>query len=276
MIALPVMGFARNVSYTRDAARLPYALERIEGSHRLVVVFPKLAPGEVRPAFGLRRMLGDFHAHRLYFGGDEHTFIGPKRELRGLRAAARQVQATMDELRVRREDVICLGTSAGAVGALHVGLEAGCGTIIAGAPVFDLGSVFAAWERERPEGKKSAAVKVLQEARGSVPGEEIEFLDSLIPTAASRARYHSRIVLYTSFFDYGYVETREFVERHRSHPLLEIECEFASYAQHGEVGASFWDFLRERLAMLERDEPGTRSRGEDHLDPRARESEAAV
>ncbi len=77
MIAAPIMRFERNVSYTDDEARLPYALERISGSDRLVVVFPKLAPGQVRPAFGLRRLLGDVHAHRLYFGGDEHFFLGP-------------------------------------------------------------------------------------------------------------------------------------------------------------------------------------------------------
>ena len=82
MIAAPIMGFERKVSYTDDEARLPYSLERVKGSDRLVVVFPKLAPGQVRPAFGLRRLLGDFHAHRLYFGGDEHFFLGPKRELR--------------------------------------------------------------------------------------------------------------------------------------------------------------------------------------------------
>jgi hypothetical protein len=248
MIAAPVM---RKVSYTEDGARLPYSLERVEGARRLVVVFPRLAPGEVRPTFGLRRMFGDFHAHRLYFGGDEHTFIGPQRELRGLRAASRQAQATMDELGIRREDVVCLGTSAGAVGALLIGLEVGCGTIIAGAPVFDLGSVFATWERERPEGKKGVAVKVLQEVRGSVPGGEVEFLDSLIPKAAAEARYHSRIVLYTSFFDYGYLSTTEFVERYSSHPLLDIECNFGTYGGHGGVGAPFREFLQERLAMLE-------------------------
>jgi len=139
------MGFERKVSYTDDEARLPYSLERIKGSDRLVVVFPTLAPGQVGPVFGLRRLLGDFHAHRLYFGGDEPFFLGPERELRGLRPAYRHVEATMEELDVRREDVICLGTSAGAVGALLIGLEIGAGTIIAGAPVFDLGNVFAEW-----------------------------------------------------------------------------------------------------------------------------------
>ena len=251
MIAAPIMGFERKVSYTEDEARLPYALERIRGSDRLVVVFPKLAPGQVRPAFGLRRLLGDFHAHRLYFGGDEHFFLGPRRELRGLQAAHRHVQTTMEELEIRREDVICLGTSAGAVGALLIGLEIGAGTIIAGAPVFDLGSVFAEWEELEAAGKKSAAVKVLQEARGGDPGGEIEFLDSLIPTAAAKARYHSRVILYTSFFDYGYLSTMEFAERYRSHPLLSIECTHGTYAEHGEIGAPFKEFLREQFATLD-------------------------
>jgi hypothetical protein len=251
MIAAPMAGFVRNIAYTDDEARLPYALERIDGADRLVVVFPKLAPGAVEPPWGLRRLLGDFHAHRLYFGGDEHFFLGPKRELRGLRAARRQAQATMDELGIRREDVICLGTSAGAVGALLIGLDVGSGTIIAGAPVFDLGSVFAEWEELEAAGKKSAAVKVLQEARGSDPGGEIEFLDSLIPTAAAQARHHSRVVLYTSFFDYGYVSTREFAERYRSHPLFTIEFHHGDYAEHGAIGAPFQEFLRERFATLD-------------------------
>lgn len=30
MIAAPIMGFERKVSYTQDVARLPYALERIK------------------------------------------------------------------------------------------------------------------------------------------------------------------------------------------------------------------------------------------------------
>ena len=76
------MGFERKVSYTEGEARLPYSLEWIKGSDRLVVVFPKFAPGQTRPAFGLRRLLGDFHAHRLYFGGDEHFFLGPKKRYR--------------------------------------------------------------------------------------------------------------------------------------------------------------------------------------------------
>ena len=117
--------------------------------------------------------------------------------------------------------------------------------------MFDLGSVFAEWEELEAAGKKSAAVKVLQEARGGDPGGEIEFLDSLSPTAAAKARYHSRVILYTSFFDYGYLSTMEFAERYRSHPLLSIECTHGTYAEHGEIGAPFKEFLREQFATLD-------------------------
>ena len=213
-------------------------------------MFPKLASGQVRPAFGLRRLLGDFQAHRIYFGGDEHFFLGPKRELRGLRAAGRHVQATMDELDIEREELICLGTSAGAVGALLIGLEIGVGTIIAGAPSSTSGASSPSGKNSRPRGRRARRSKSCRR-RATRSGGEIEFLDSLIPTAAAKAEYHSRVILYTSFFDDGYLSTMEFVERYRSHPLLSIVCTHGTYAEYGEIGAPFKEFLQKQFTTLD-------------------------
>lgn len=88
-------------------------------------------------------------------------------------------------------------------------------------------------------GKKSAAVKVLQEAPVGDPGGEIARIedDARVVLGLRRSSRDERV--------------EELVERYRSHPLLSIECTHGTYAEHGEIGAPFKEFLREQFTTLD-------------------------
>src|SRR5829696_2150885 len=83
-------------TYDGQRATLRYALEPRNGADSMLVAFPKLRAGAARPPIGLRRVLGDIDAHRLYLGSDEHTYIGPERRLGGFHAGMELIAREMN------------------------------------------------------------------------------------------------------------------------------------------------------------------------------------
>jgi len=113
-------------TYTARAT-IAYARERRAGATSMLVTFPKLKRGAARPRVGLAAMLDGIPAHRLHLGADAYSYIGPKRKLDGLHTAVDLIRAEARSAGVPPEEVLCVGTSMGAVSALMAGLVYGAG-----------------------------------------------------------------------------------------------------------------------------------------------------
>jgi hypothetical protein len=230
----------------RGRATLEYAVEEWPGAKHLLVAFPAMRPGSARPPTGRRRQLEGIHAHRLYLGSDEHHFLGPHGQLAGMHSAVELIRAQADDLRVRQERVVCVGTSSAAAFALLIGLMYGAGRIIVGGAPVRAGTLLARIRTEAT-GRKSAVSTLLDHATPA-GGDPIAYLDRLIFDAAARATAPCRIDMITSERDYALDATLEFEECARRNPVLRCHAHFEAYDHHARVADSFYPLLHELLA----------------------------
>jgi hypothetical protein len=124
---------------TSASADVPYLTVERPGARHLLVGFAGLRPGGASPPRSLPKRFPGLDAHWLLLGADRHTYIGPRREMAGLRAAAKLTRQEAARLEVPSGNVVTIGSSMGAVCALVIGLDARVARVVAGAPpVLDL------------------------------------------------------------------------------------------------------------------------------------------
>lgn len=233
--------------YVGPRATLHYALERQKRAGSLLVAFPKLRVGLSRPPVGLHRVLRGIAAHKLYLGADEHTFIGPNRQLNGLRSAAELIGREAESLGVPPERVVCIGTSMGAVCAMMAGFIYGAGRIAAGAPPIRCGTALKKFVGAK-SGPKLAAPEFLALADAADGSDPADFLDGLVLELALRSTTKCRIDLLASPVDYAFPWVCEFAAAAGPNPLLEVHVHEADYARHGAVGDAFFPLLKKLFA----------------------------
>lgn len=229
---------------------LPFAVDRLEGATTLLVTFPKLRAGRGKPPLGLRPRLEGIPGHRLYLGADEHKFVGPRRRLDGLHTAVELIRREAEALEIAPEQVICAGTSMGAVLGLMTGLTYGAGRIVAGAPAVRMGTAVTAFmSKENARGAKREAASFVELAR--IPGgdDAAGFLDRFIFDLARECAFSCRIDLVVSPHDYAYAAALDFADVARANPLLEVELHLREYERHGSVAEDFYPLLRDLLSQ---------------------------
>jgi hypothetical protein len=233
---------------------LSYAL--LEGSpesRRLVVLFPKLRHGGARPSFGYVRALEPLGAHLLTIGSDRDNFVGPRREMRGLRTAVSLVRATAGELGVPRENIATAGTSMGAVASLFVGLPAEVGHIVAGSPPVRMGRTverLASLDGLREHTKRDAQRFLALGDNGEGPASAARWLNRLIPDLAAKVRAPMRIELVVSLSDRTYRANQRFAAELEDNPWIDCRLTLADYDGHRHVKDDFGDYARAVLSPV--------------------------
>lgn len=231
---------------------LPYALDQVEEADHLLVGFPPYRTGVVDPPLGLRAKIGEQKAHRLFLGADEHTFIGPAQEQRGLRTAVRLIEEVGDELGVPPSRVICFGTSMAASLAALTGLAYGAGSIVLGAPPLALGTLLGNWARhERKTGRRpmTSAIHFVELARREGGPDPVEWLDGLIPSLASECPHPAKVRLFANPDDWTFPGVNRFYEQRESFPNVDVEVEWTDAPTHDEVAEAFYgDFFPRALS----------------------------
>jgi hypothetical protein len=239
---------ARSLVQTYEGATvMSFAVEEDPGSKRLLVAFPKLRAGAARPPVVIGHRLEGLPGHRLYLGADRDRFIGPNRQLLGLRTAVEIVGRESTRMGVPRENVVFFGTSASGGFALMVGLAWGAGTVVGGGvPV--LGGTVLRRMIERGVaggGGKKAAVVVLESARqGDADDDPVSFLDGLFFRLAEALQEPVTAHFITSPADYVDADVRRFVEFADRLPHLHVMLHEGSYDRHNLVRYEFFALLR--------------------------------
>jgi hypothetical protein len=245
-------------SFTGETT-LSYAL--LEGSpesRRLVVLFPKLRHGGARPSFGYARALEPLGAHLLTIGSDRDNFVGPRREMRGLRTAVSLIHATASELDVPRENIAAVGTSMGAVASLFVGLPADVGQIVAGSPPVRMGRTverLASLDGLREHTKRDAQKFLALGDNGD--GSAARWLNRLIPDLAAKVRAPMRIELLVSLSDRTYRANQRFAAELEGNEWIDCRLTLADYDGHRHVKDDFGAYARNVLASVPGLEPAS-------------------
>ena len=231
---------------------VPFRVREASGGARhLVVGFPKLHPGAVPPSRRLFKTFEDANAHLLSLGADEHIFIGPRRQGRGLDAAVRIIRDQAERLEVPRENIVAMGTSMGAICALTIGMHAGCGRIISGGPPVLMGR----WLKRLAEldgpavAAKAAAGEMLALADNG-DGRPERYLDHMAVEAAREAPEPTHIDIFVSLVDHTYPAVRWFRRRVADMPNIELQITRAEYARHVDIKDAFDEHVRSVLAGL--------------------------
>ncbi len=188
--------------------------------------------------------------HTLLIGCDPDVFIGPRRRMRGQATALELHRKICRDLGVPAARSVAVGTSMGAVCALFLGLAAGCGHVIAGAPPVTMGRMlqrFAKLDGPSDETKASALEFLALADDGT--DDPATFLDELIPRAADAVSAPTRIDLFVSAKDHSYKATRGLERRLRGHPHITAELTLSDYGPHANVLGPFIAFMRERLSV---------------------------
>jgi hypothetical protein len=239
--------------FTRQTT-LPFA--RGLGSpaaNHLLVTFPKLHPGGTPPKSVLHQRLAVLDAHRLTLGSDEHTFVGPRRELRGLNTAAKLIGVHQRHLEVPRERTVAVGTSMGAVCALFVGLRARAGWIIAGGPTVRMGTWLERFSTidgpsEAARAKAADLIRLVDDG----DGQAVRFLDTLILKLARRVEAPTRIDLFVGPRDPAHDDVARFARELEDIPLVTATLTVHDYGTHRGLAEAFDPWAIERLGDLGR------------------------
>lgn len=233
-------------------AALPYVLDRVEDADEILVGFPAYRTGVVEPSAWLSSMLGEHKAHRLLLGADEHTYIGPAQEMRGLRTAVRLIDEVASELDVPPERVFCFGTSMAASVAALTGLAYGARALVLGAPPLALGTLLGGWAaEERRTGRRpmASAIHFLELARREGGLDPVDWLDGLLPSLAAACPRPAKVRLFANPEDWTFPGVNRFFEEQDSFLNVDVEVELTDAPSHDEVAELFYsDFLPRALA----------------------------
>jgi pimeloyl-ACP methyl ester carboxylesterase len=228
-------------------AALPYLLDQVEGADQILVGFPAYRTGVVPPGTWQLAQIARYTAHRLLLGADEHTYIGPAQELRGLRTAVRLIEKTTDELGVAPERVVCFGTSMAATLAALTGLAYGARAIVLGAPPLAIGTLVGAWsnaELRTTDKPMTSARHLLELGRRDSGPDPIEWGDGLIPSFAAACPRPAKVRLFTNPKDFTFPGVKQFYDERASFPNVKVELELTGAPSHDAVAKAFYaDFL---------------------------------
>ncbi len=166
-------------------------------------------------------------------------------------AAALELHSTIcRELGIPAARSVAVGTSMGAVCALFLGLTAGCGHVIAGAPPVTMGRMLRRFSKlDGPSDETKAAANEFLALADNGTDDPAAFLDELIPRAADNVSVPTRIDLFVSPMDHSYKPARGLEKRLRDHPYSTVELTLSDYGAHANVLEPFIAFTRERLAQ---------------------------
>ena len=230
-------------------ASLPYAFEPRPGAEHLLVGFPGLRAGERQsePSVRAGALLPDVEAHRLYIGADEHLFLGPKRSFAGSITAAELIHREADRLGIPMERTMTMGTSMGGLCALAVGMRAGVGRMIAGAPAIRIATDFAAFVRGEDEMKSATTLRRyamrLAASDDGPPAEE--WLDTMLFERAAAIEHPVAIHLFVAPRDVTHESVRLFAAALEDNPLVECELRVYDYGTHPRIGRYFMRYALE-------------------------------
>lgn len=228
-------------------AALPYLLDQVEGAEQILVGFPAYRTGIVPPGDWQLAKIEQHRAHRLLLGADEHTYIGPAQELRGLRTAVRLIEKVADDLGVAPEHVVCFGTSMAASLAALTGLAYGARATVLGAPPLALGTLIGGWAKhERQSGGRpmTSAIHLLELGRREGGPDPVEWGDGLIPSLAAACPRPAKVRLFANPEDFTFPGVEQFFEQRSSYPNVEVELELTDAPSHDAVAKAFYaEFL---------------------------------
>ena len=219
------------------------------GADRLVWAFPKLKLGGAKPARHAPDRSAGLGMHILVIGSDPGLFVGPRRSMRGHATALELHRTVCRDLGVPAARSVAVGTSWGAVSALVLGLNAGCGHVIAGGAPVNMGRTLRRFAKlDGPSHQTKAAAHEFLALADNGTDDPATFCDELIPRAADTVSTPTRIDLFVSPQDQSYKATQRLQKRLHDHPHITAELTLSDYGAHANVLEPFIAFTRERLA----------------------------
>lgn len=235
-----------------SATTLPYAItEASADTSTLLVFFPKLRPGGAPPQRFLSRSLTTVDAHQLRLGADEDVYVGPRRELRGLRTAVDLIGSEAQRLGVPRERIVSVGTSMGGVLSLMVGLSAGTGHIVAGGAPVRMGRQLRRFDRiDGPTSAAKAAAAQFLALGDNGDGATEKWFDRFIGRLAAAVTVPTRVDLFVSPTDTTYRPMVQLSQQLSSFEAIDCRLTEADYERHGAIGQPFSDYALEMLSGL--------------------------
>jgi hypothetical protein len=168
--------------------------------------------------------------------------------LDGFHTAVEVIDRTAESLGVVRENVICIGTSMGAVCAMATGFLYGAGRIVGGAAPILCGTALSRFVGAKG-GSKALAPNLLALAETADGSDPAEFLDGMLLDFALQCTSNCRVDLLTSPGDYAAPYTREFASAAAANQRLQVHIHDSDYGVHGGIGQAFFPFLRKLLGQ---------------------------
>jgi hypothetical protein len=136
--------------------------------------------------------------------------------------------------------------------AALTGLAYGARAVVLGAPPLAYGTLLGGWaSQERRTGRRpmTSAIHFLELAQRDGGPDPIEWLDTLIPSLASKCPRPSRVRLFANPEDWTFPGVSRFFEEQTSFPNVDVEVELTDAPSHDEVAEAFYrDFLPRTLA----------------------------
>ena len=231
------------------AAKLPYVREDRPGSDHLLVCFPGLRADQHQgaPATRMRDFLPEVEAHRIYVGADRDLYVGPKRQLAGARTGVELISREAERLGIPPERVLTMGTSMGAIAALFIGLGAGAGRIVAGAPAVRIATDFTTFSRGSTKLQSGTSLRrvVLRLAASPDPPSAEVFLDRLLFDTAAAATSPATVHLFVGPRDVTHESVQLFARSLEGHAHLTPQLRVVDYGTHPRIGRFFLRYFVE-------------------------------
>lgn len=210
-------------------------------TNKLVIAFSAFSPEE--PLYSYVNTLKELPVFKLYilddYGGRGSYYLGNINNFNIENAVINLIKSIMDKYNIRKQDIVCIGSSKGGWAAIYYALKYEFGYVIAGEPQIKLAKYL-----QTHNGGDVISYMI----DGSLDAEQsINLLDNLIFQAAKNCKKWPYILIHSGYNSYHYVEHilpfKKYIEKIGQRVYIDIE----NYYKHSELIYFFPELLIHRL-----------------------------
>ncbi|KZE64087.1 hypothetical protein AWM68_13350 [Fictibacillus phosphorivorans] len=230
---------------------IKYLFYKSEGSDQLVVVFQAI---NQNPSYNYIKTLKDLPINKLFikddYGDDAATrssyYLGKNKSFDISEATQELITSFVNNLQIKKENVIFAGSSKGGFASLYHGYKFGCGHILSGGPQILLGDYLG------HQSEKSIRPPILKYLAGENTPESKEWANKLMVENLKNAKKpYPQTVIHIGVGEPHYEEhVVPFLDMAKKLQINNVSLDAQEYNTHEELAIYFPKFFRTKMEQL--------------------------
>lgn len=229
-----------------------------ENNEYLIVVFQGIKEVDRKNYYNYIKTLANVNVSKLYikddYGSDELTqtsyYLGPNKSLKIANKVDKLIEKTRKKLKIKKENVICAGSSKGGFASLYFAYRMGYGYVVSGGPQIRLGTYLT---KGKIDGDQLGILPpIMKYLTGEITKENVEWADQILYKMISKSKYSPKVYLHVGkdepHYQYHVKYFMDWVEKFDKHENIKLDL--SNYSTHKELAIYFPEFLTNSIDSI--------------------------